>query len=55
LTGGASSLILVCLLGALYQAFTPKRAKALWDRFEFAYTTEMAIQIWILTAFSVMP
>ena len=24
--------------GALYEAFPPARAKALWDRFEFVYT-----------------
>ena len=24
--------------GALYEAFTPEKAKALWDRFEFVYT-----------------
>lgn len=24
--------------GALYEAFSPDKAKALWDRFEFAYT-----------------
>ena len=25
-------------LGALYEAFAPAQAKALWDRFEFVYT-----------------
>ena len=24
--------------GSLYEAFTPEKAKALWDRFEFVYT-----------------
>lgn len=24
--------------GSLYEAFTPQKAKALWDRFEFVYT-----------------
>jgi hypothetical protein len=24
--------------GSLYEAFSPKKAKALWDRFEFVYT-----------------
>ena len=24
--------------GALYEAFAPEKAKALWDRFEFVYT-----------------
>ena len=24
--------------GALYETFTPQKAKALWDRFEFVYT-----------------
>lgn len=26
--------------GALYEAFPPDKAKALWDRFEFVYTTK---------------
>lgn len=24
--------------GSLYEAFTPEKAKAIWDRFEFVYT-----------------
>ena len=28
--------------GSLYEAFTPEKAKALWDRFEFVYTPSTA-------------
>ena len=27
--------------GSLYEAFAPKKAKALWDRFEFVYTPNL--------------
>ena len=26
--------------GSLYEAFPPEKAKALWDRFEFVFTSE---------------
>ena len=29
--------------GSLYEVFTPEKAKALWDRFEFVYTRSMGV------------
>lgn len=33
--------------GALYEAFPPDQAKALWDRFEFVYTPKIELNVMI--------